>query len=656
MHRLTVLLTGLLCIGTCGTVPLAGREPTSVRTLKTFSAQDYRGRTWTEQDFAEAPVLVVAFLGVECPLAKLYGPRLQKLANEYAERGVRFVAVDANRQDALTEMAAYARQHELTMPFVKDVQGSLAEALGAERTPEVFVLDRQREVRYWGRIDDQHAVGGRSKPKPTQEDLRGAIEAVLRGERVPVPHQPAVGCLIGRPRPSDPSAEVTYTKHIAPLLQAKCVECHRPGEIAPFSLTEYAEVAGWADMILEVTTQRRMPPWHANPHYGRFANENRLTEEQLRLIRAWVAAGAPEGDPADLPPPRQFTQGWQLQREPDLVVAMSPKPFRVPAEGEVKYQYFLVDPGLKEDVWINAAEVVPGNRAVVHHVIVFNAGDGRIVDDDRQLLVAYVPGLRVTPLPPGMAKHVAAGSKFIFQMHYTPIGTEQLDLTKVGLYFVDPREVTHKVQTISTRSRTFRIEPMKDDQRFTTVPVTAPVDLLLLSMSPHMHLRGKSFRYEATWPNGQTEILLDVPHYDFNWQTAYRLAEPRSIPRGTKLVGYASFDNSPNNLANPDPTATVFWGDQSWEEMMIGYADVAIPVKGADTEHVAREIRRSTLGDFAGRLFQTLDKNADGKIERDEVEPRWKARFERVDQNGDGIVTREELDRSVELLRRLQGQ
>lgn len=656
MHRTAVLLTGLLCLWNHGAISLGGDEPTPARTVKSFAAQDYRGRLWTEQDFAEAPVLVVAFLGVECPLAKLYGPRLQKMADEYAAQGVQFLAVDANRHDSLAEMAAYARQHELTMPFVKDVQGSLVEALGAERTPEVFVLDRQRVVQYWGRIDDQHAVGGRSKPRPTQEDLRDAIAAVLRGERVPVRHQPAVGCLIGRSRPSDPSAEVTYTKHIAPLLQDKCVECHRPGEIAPFSLTEYTEVAGWADMILEVTTERRMPPWHANPHYGRFANENRLSEEQLALIRAWVAAGAPEGDPADLPPPRQFTSGWQLQREPDLVVAMSPKPFRVPAEGEVKYQYFLVDPGLKEDVWINAAEVVPGNRAVVHHVIVFNAGDGRIVDDDRQLLVAYVPGLRVTPLPPGMAKHVAAGSKFIFQMHYTPIGTEQLDLTKVGLYFIDPREVTHKVQTISTRSRSFRIEPMKDDQRFTTVPVTAPVDLLLLSMSPHMHLRGKSFRYEATWPNGETEILLDVPHYDFNWQTAYRLAEPRFIPRGTKLVGYASFDNSPNNLANPDPTATVLWGDQSWEEMMIGYADVAIPVKGADSELVAREIRRSTLGDFAGRLFQTLDKNADGKIERHEVEPRWQARFERVDQNGDGVVTREELDRSVELLRRLQGQ
>lgn len=656
MSRWRVWVTGVLCGWSLLAAPVKGAEPASVRALTTFSVQDYRGRAWTEQDFADAPVLVVAFLGVECPLAKLYGPRLQKIADDYAARGVRMLAVDANRQDSLAEMAAYARQHDVKVPFVKDVQGSLAAALGAERTPEVFVLDRNRVVRYRGRIDDQHAVGGRSKPQPSREDLRLALDAVLNDEPVAVPHMPAVGCLIGRPRPSDPSATVTYAKHIAPLLQEKCVACHRPGDIGPFSLTEYAEVAGWADMILEVTQERRMPPWHADPKFGKFANENRLSDEELRLIQDWVAAGAPEGDPADLPPPKQFVEGWQLQREPDLVVAMSKQPFRIPAEGEVKYQYFLVDPGLKEDVWINAAEVVPGNRAVVHHVIVFNAGDGRIVDDDRQMLVAYVPGLRVTPLPKGMAKHVAAGSKLIFQMHYTPIGTEQLDLTKVGLYFIDAKDVTHTVQTISTRSRSFRIEPMKDDQRFVTVPVTAPADLLLLSMSPHMHLRGKSFRYEVTWPNGQIETLLDVPRYDFNWQTTYRLAEPLHIPRGTKLVGYASFDNSPNNLANPDPTATVVWGDQSWEEMIIGYADVAVPVNGADTARLAREIRRSTFGDLAGRLFNSLDKNADGKLDRGEVEPRWQSRFDQIDRNGDGVVTRQEFDRGVEALRNVNGQ
>ena len=632
------------------TAPVLGRP------LGTFSAQDYRGRAWTEKDFEEAPILIVAFLGVECPLAKLYGPRLQRIADDYADRGVRVLGVDANQHDSLTEIAAYARQHDLRFPLVKDLNNTLADRLGAKRTPEVFVFDRGRTVRYHGRIDDQYAIGGRSKPSPSREELRAAIDDLLADRAVQTAETEAPGCLIGRVRTPQVAATVTYSKDIAPLLMDRCVECHRSGEIAPFSLTDYAEVSGWAEMIAEVTAERRMPPWHADPRFGHFANENRLSDGELALIREWVAAGAPEGNPADLPSPRTYTAGWQLAREPDRVVAMRDGPFDVKAEGEVRYQYFSVDPDFKEDVWVNAAEIVPGNRAVVHHVIVFAATENKIDDDDRQMLAAYVPGLRITPLPNGMAKRIAKGSKLVFQVHYTPIGTPQTDITKIGLYFADAQDVTHQVQTISTRTRQFRIEPMKDDQRFTSSPVTAPVDVLLLSMSPHMHLRGKSFRYDMTWPNGKTETLLDVPHFDFNWQTMYRLSEPMAVPRGSKLLAYASYDNSPNNLANPDPTAAVVWGDQSWEEMMIGYADIAVERGKVDMADFARNLRRSSTPDEAARLFKALDRNADGRVERDEVEDRYRERFDRLDGDKDGVVTREEWDRGMELLQRLLGR
>ncbi|OYW14498.1 MAG: redoxin, partial [Planctomycetales bacterium 12-60-4] len=201
------------------------------------------------------------------------------------------------------------------------------------------------------------------------------------------------------------------------MLQAHCVECHRPGEIGPFSLTDYEESAGWAAMMAEVTREHRMPPWHADPQFGEFVNANSLTDEEVQLFQDWSLAGAPAGDLSKVPPPREFTTGWQLPREPDLVVAMAPQPFKVPAEGEVRYQYFSVDPGLTEDKWINAAEVVPGNRAVVHHVIVFAAPGGKVKDDDGQMITAYVPGLRVMPLPKGYAKRIPAGSQFIFQLH-----------------------------------------------------------------------------------------------------------------------------------------------------------------------------------------------------------------------------------------------
>lgn len=632
----------------CGTGAL-GAEPV----LNEFSLQDYRGRTWTAADFAEHKVLVVASFGVECPLAKLYAPRLQQVADEYASKSVGVMVIDANRHDSLTEMAAFAREQKWSLPFLKDLNNQVADRLQAERTPEVFVLDAHRQVRYRGRIDDQHSIGGHSRPTPTRDDLKLAIEDLLAGRDVAVAKTEAVGCIIGRVRPPKSDASITFAEHIAPLLNARCVECHRAGEIGPFSLQDYDEVAGWAPMIAEVTRERRMPPWHASPEHGHFANENRLTAEEIELFQAWSRAGAPAGDLTKLPAAPQFTTGWQLPRDPDLVVAMSKSPFQVPESGEVKYQYFSVDPGLTEDKWVTAAEVVPGNRAIVHHVIVFAAPGGKVENEDGQMLIAYVPGMRIDPLPKGFAKKIPAGCKFIFQLHYTPNGTAQEDLTKVGLVFADESEIQYEVQTASTRNRKFEIQPLQADQAFTSKTISAPTDLLLLSMSPHMHLRGQSFRYEMVWPNGQTETLLDVPEYDFNWQMSYRLKEPRPVPQGAKLTAYAQFDNSRDNLANPDPTQTVVWGDQSWEEMLIGYFDIAIPRNSETKVNIGKEVRRQAVaGEVVERLLKSLDRNQDGKIQRSEVAgERLETAFQKVDENGDDVVTVEELQKNLPKLR-----
>ncbi len=340
--------------------------------IEDFSLRDYRGKVHALADYAHSKIVVVTFVGNDCPVAKLFAPRLAKLSQEFGPQGVTFLAINSNCQDLLTAVAAFARVHELEFPVLKDPGNVVADRFGAVRTPEVFVLDEQRVVRYHGRVDDQYLVGLR-RSSPTREDLRLAIQEMLAGQAVSVAEAPAVGCHIGRvperkPGAAAPASAVTYSDQIARLFQARCVSCHREGEIAPFPLTNYKEVVGWGETIREVVQQGRMPPWLANPDYGHFANDARLSDVEKQLIYDWLDAGAVEGDPARLPPPREFTVGWQIP-QPDQVFYMRDTPVDVPAEGTVAYQYFSVDPGFKEDRWIQygrGAAWQPGGGASHH--------------------------------------------------------------------------------------------------------------------------------------------------------------------------------------------------------------------------------------------------------------------------------------------------
>ena len=614
--------------------------------VENFSLRDFRGKQHSLGDYNDSKIVVVAFLGTECPLAKLYGPRLQKLSDTYRTKGVTFLGINSNSQDSITELAVYARRHRLSFPQLKDVGNKIADQFSAKRTPEVFVLDDRRAVRYWGRIDDQYGIGY-IRDEPKRNDLATAIDEMLAGKPVRIAQTESVGCHIGRIHKPDTESKITYTNQIARILQKRCVECHRKGDIAPFALTEYDEVAGWAEMIYEVVEQHRMPPWHANPKFGHFANERRLTKAEREMIFAWVEAGAPQGDPADLPKPTEYLQGWQLPQQPDVVIAMRDEPFSVPAEGVVRYKYFRVDPGFSEDKWIKMAEILPGNRAVVHHVLIFvrppgDRGNGGTGD----FLVSYVPGLRARPFPDGMAKLVPAGSELIFQIHYTPIGSPQEDLSKVGLVFADPKDVTHLVMTTKAAQRRLAIPPHAENHRVASTSSNHADDLLLLSMMPHAHLRGKSFRYEAILPGGERETLLDVPSYDFNWQTSYRLAKPKTLPAGTRIHVVAHYDNSEDNPANPDPNATVRWGDQTWQEMMIGYFDIAIhrdqlAGRPASPREGGRNAVRARI--LAASLIKRYDANKDGKVDRDEMPEKYKPRFDKFNANKDDGIDVDEL-------------
>ncbi|MFO0946223.1 MAG: redoxin domain-containing protein [Planctomycetota bacterium] len=548
-----------------------------------FSLQDARGKSHSLSELSDKPVVVIAFLGTECPLAKLYAPRLAAMAKDYESKGVAFLALDSNVQDSVTEILHFERTHKVNFPILKDLGNVVADQWGAERTPEVFVLDKDRVVRYRGRIDDQFGFDalGRAyqRSEPTKQELTGAIDALLSSKPVAEPETKVAGCLIGRVRKPNPKSEVTFTKDIAPILNQHCVACHRPGQIGPFTLTSYSEAAGWAEMIKEVVSERRMPPWHADPKFGHFVNDARLPEKDVALITRWVDNGAPEGDPKQLPPSPSFPDGWMIP-QPDQVIYMSDKPYTVPAKGTVEYQRFVVDPGWTEDKWIKAIEPRPGNLAVVHHIIVYvrppsgpkTGPAGRLQAD---WLGAFAPGLRQEVLPDELARYVPAGSKFIIELHYTPNGTEQEDLSYVGFKFADPKKVKKELVVKNAGNFTFKIPPhAKDYQVESKYKFNA--DSMLHSLSPHMHLRGKSFRYDAVYPDGKTQTLLWVPKYDFGWQTTYQLKEPVFMPKGSSLHCVAWFDNSEDNLANPDPSSEVTWGEQTWEEMMFGWFEMML--------------------------------------------------------------------------------
>jgi peroxiredoxin len=575
-YRPAAALVALLAAAVIGSAtPLAAAEESPApgvpgSQIADFTLNDHLGAKRSLAEWSEKPVTVVVFLGAECPLAKLYGEKLGELDREYGQRGVQIVGIVSNQQDTLQDIAVYARKHAIEFPLLKDAGARVADQFGATRTPEAFVLDREHVVRYHGRIDDQYGVGA-ARNKPRQEELRDAIDALLAGDSVAVAETEPVGCLIGRREPSTADAEVTYARDIAPLLQQHCVSCHREGQIAPFALTDYADVAAWSDTMLEVIDDGRMPPWHASPEHGEFKNEARMTDDAKEVFRQWVKLGVPQGDLADMPPLPEFSEEWTIP-EPRTVFRM-PEAFQVPATGTVEYQYFWFDPKFTEDKWVYAAEARPGNREVVHHLIMFYVPPGqdtfRPEDPLFNAIAAFAPGMPALYDTERWAARIPAGSKLVFQVHYTPNGKATTDQSEAAVAFADPGKVANQVRITAAYNFRFLIPPGHPDYEVTT-QLRIPRNSLVHTITPHMHYRGKSFKFTAHYPDGGEEVLLDVPRYDFNWQNIYILKQPKLLPEGTVVDMEAHYDNSADNPLNPDPDQGVMWGDQTWQEMMLG--------------------------------------------------------------------------------------
>jgi len=393
---------------------------------------------------------------------------------------------------------------------------------------------------------------------------------------------------------------VTFTKDVAPVLQKNCQGCHRPGEAAPFSLLTYEQARPWAKAMKEAVLLKKMPPWFADPHFGKFVNDRSLSQKDIDIIAAWADAGAPQGDAKEMPPPIQFIEGWRIPK-PDMVIEM-PSAFDVPPAGTIEYQYVIMPTGFTQDRWVQFAEARPGNRALVHHIIAFirepdskwmkDAKPGvpfvpekrkkdkknKKDDDDEggfsgDAVAGYAPGMLAMQLQPGQAKLIKAGSDIVFQLHYTANGKPGTDRSKLGLVFATepPKE---RVFTLAAANGKFKIPPGDADYKVDS-EFEMGTQVKLTSMQPHMHLRGKDFEYRVVYPTGESETLLKVPNYSFSWQLAYAPVKPIVLPKGTKVECTAHFDNSPNNPNNPDATKEISWGDQSWDEMMIGFFDVA---------------------------------------------------------------------------------
>ncbi|MGO4880421.1 MAG: thiol-disulfide isomerase [Bryobacteraceae bacterium] len=415
----------------------------------------------------------------------------------------------------------------------------------------------------------------------------------LLNPRIPA----ALACLTATLCAANPTTapRVTFTRDVAPILQQHCQTCHRPGEAAPFSLLTYQQARPWAKAIKEAVLLKKMPPWFADPRYGKFSNDRSLPQSAIDTLAAWADAGAPPGDPRDLPPQPTFLEGWSIP-QPDVIYRF-PRAFDIPASGTIEYQKVIVPSGFTEDKWVQFAEARPDDRAHVHHMILYvrepgshwlggepagvffvapkvaDAADTSALPSD--FLVGYAPGQPPEILAPGQGKLVKAGSDFVLEIHYTTNGKASTDRSKFGLVFCKQPPAT-RVLTLSATNGKLKIPPGDPNYRVDAEFQTgAPV--MLASLHPHMHGRGKDFEYRIVYPTGETQTILRVPRYNWHWQLWYTLAEPIALPKGARILCTAHFDNSPNNPDNADPTKEVTWGDQSWDEMMVGFFNLEFP-------------------------------------------------------------------------------
>lgn len=529
---------------------------------------------------------VLVFTNTTCPLVQRYWPRLKELEAKYRDQGVQFIAVNVGGEDSIIDVAAQGVEYGIPFPLVKDVDGQCVAACGVDRTPEVVVIDGERKLRYRGRIDDQIRLGGTSAGA-VRHELQEAIEDLLANRPIAVTETPVDGCRITLRAQRKIDAALTYHEHIAPLMTQYCTTCHQAGTAAPFGLQTYDDVAANAEMIAEVVSQQRMPPWYAASGHGEFANCSEMPAEDREAVIAWVRGGAVRGEATGASledvgagEPASSHQNdsssnsdpwahrkWSIE-EPDLVLEALAE-FDVPAEGYVDYRYAVLPKMFVQDMWYAAVEVLPSNTRVVHHCnlgVIPIGGDGR----DAKLVTGYVPGGGPMVLSDGVAGRAPTGSMLGLQVHLTTTGKPETCRIRVGFRF--PRDkVKKELRYVELVKHGFTIPP-HDPFHQLSASQTVDGDVTALGMFAHMHVRGKDMTFRAHPPGGEPDVMLMIPNYSFDWQLPYYLPRvAKKYPAGTRFEAVAHFDNSAFNPYNPDPAAEVREGQQTFQEMMYGY-------------------------------------------------------------------------------------
>lgn len=576
-------------------------------------------------DDASAIVLMVQMNG--CPIVRNLLTDLGALQEEYEDRGVEFAMINPALQDTREAIRQEADEFGIGIPILVDETQLIGEALEIDRSGEVFVIDPKTwTVAYRGPLNDR--VGYETqRNEPGERFVADALESLLAGEPVAQARRRAEGCIIRFPERQrmEEHSEISYSQTIAPLLQNRCVACHRPDGIGPWAMTSYDMVRGFAPMIREVVRTRRMPPWEVATDLAEIHGSRALTVEEKRTLVHWIEAGAPRGEgPDPLAEVTPAAEGWPLG-EPDLVVTAPP--FTVPATGVVDYQYPAIANPLDRDVWVRAVSIRPGESKVVHHVLIGTSEETIPDGDDRRFnavfgnyLWGYAPGAEYYEYPEGTGVLVREGGQIHLQMHYTTYGREVTDETEIALYFHDETPTHHLRQQV-VMGGDLEI-PVGEARHAETAYFEFDREAEIYSLFPHAHFRGVATGFDLVYPDGRREGLLHVPRYDFNWQHTYTLAEPVTVPAGTRIVHSTVYDNSERNRANPDPDRTVTWGLQSWDEMLYGGFFFRW------TEGTAENPVHDDLAFRIGQFFGGWDDDFDGVLQGAEMPGRLREAFE----------------------------
>lgn len=545
---------------------------------------DLDGTLWRLGQSPSCKAVAVVFLSTDCPISNAYVPAMNRLASMAGDRGIEFFGVIS--APGVTHMQA--REHReaygIAFPVLFDSSGELRRTLRPTHTPQALVIGLDGNLLYTGRIDDRYADLGQKKEEPTQSELEDALRAVISGRDVTVPCTTPVGCPLEAPAESKPTGEITYHRDIAPILQSRCVECHREGESAPFPLLTYEDASRHARQMVNVTHSQFMPPWHPAPGFGEFRDERSLSDHEIDLIARWEKGGKPEGNPQDAPPAPEFTPGWRLGK-PDLILRMD-QPFTLPAEGPDVHQHFVLPTGLRRRRVISAIEFRPGNPRVVHHACFYLDTSGAARELDRRdpqfgygsfsgpgflnagALRSWLPGMTPQFLPKGTGRLLDARSDIVLEIHYQCVGRPESDQSSVGIFFAEgpTQKLVSEIQVLNGGLKI----PAGESRHEHRASYTLPVDAILLDAAPHMHLLGRAMKATATLPEGEVKPLIWIKDWDFNWQGQYLYREPVRLPKGTRIDVMAWYDNSAENPLNPhSPPRTVTWGDATQDEMGI---------------------------------------------------------------------------------------